>query len=67
MMLFSFDYELAREIHRDRLARAERARWLTIIQNPSISISAKWTAGWKRLWQRLAFTTNGNLERRLSH
>lgn len=66
MMLSSFDYELARHIHRDRLARAEPVRWLTTIQNPSILISAKWTTGWKRLWQRLAFAMDGNLERRLS-
>ena len=66
MMLLNFDYELARAIHRDRLVRAEGARWLTIFQNPSISISAIWITGWKRLCQRLAFAMDGNLERRLS-
>jgi hypothetical protein len=45
IMLFSFEYELAKEIQRDRLARAERARQLQMIKTTSTSIPKKW--GWR--------------------
>lgn len=58
-MLSGFEYELAYEIHQERLQQSERARLQSLVKENGSSRGKKWAASFRRGARRLPLFRGG--------